>query len=228
MVRAKRLLALIDILTQQQTKTAQQLAIDLSVSERTIYRDLNTLREEGAQIEALPDGGLALSAGWRLPPIMFFSDEMDALLLGARWVATHTDPSLAMRAQRAMAKLNAVLSVPQQEKIKNSALIIAPKQQNTLSVDLAQLRNSIDLETKIQIDYQDLADNASRRVIWPFAIAYYENLALLVAWCELRQDFRNFRTDKIVQIEYLSQKYPNTRLGLHQLWLQKQMQNHVD
>lgn len=224
MVRAKRLLNLIDILSKPEKFNARELAVTLGVSERTIFRDINTLREEGAQIVYSEDEGFILSTGWRLPPVMFTQGELEVISLGLQWVSIHTDNSLKNKAQHAMSKINAVLSPVQKKNIKNSPLIIAPKDKTNISIDLASLRSAIDQEIKVSITYIDLNGNQTNRLIWPFAIAYYENVSLLIAWCEKRQDFRNFRTDRFLKIEYCKQKYPNSKLGLHQLWLQKNIQ----
>ncbi|WP_288497424.1 YafY family protein [uncultured Acinetobacter sp.] len=224
MVRSKRLLSLIDILSKPEKFNARELAVKLGVSERTIFRDINTLREEGAQIEYSEDTGFILSSGWRLPPVMFTQGELEVISLGLQWVSIHTDNSLKKKAQHAMAKINAALSPDQKKNIKNSCLIIAPKDKAKVPIELDSLRSAIDQEIKVFLTYVDLNGNVTNRIIWPFAIAYYENVSLLIAWCEKRQDFRNFRTDRFLKIEYCKQKYPNSKLGLHQLWLQKIIQ----
>lgn len=224
MARAKRLLGLIDLLSQRSGYTAKQLSLSLGVSERTIFRDIKTLREEGAQIDVMEEGGFHIRRGWMFPPIRFSNDEIEAISLGLHWVSVHADIGLRHKAQRALAKFSSVLSVLDREKMLNSFLIIEPKENPELNVDIEALRRSIHSELKIEVEYQDIGQQYTKRVIWPFALAYYDEFSILIAWCEKRQDFRHFRTDRILKIKYLSQNYPNTKFNLHQLWLKKQLE----
>lgn len=229
MIRAKRLLALIDILSKKHRLTAAQLAKELHVSERTIFRDINTLREEGAQIHTTDGNGFSLDAGWMLPPVKFTREEIEALTLGAHWVCTYADPALQRQAQYALNKLSSVLSHAQQEVVNSSPLLIAPNPEKVPTLDMALLRQAIHTEMKINIHYQDIAQQQSHRTVWPFALAYYEHVTLLVAWCENKQAFRHFRIDGILNIDYLKQHYPNTRLNLYDMWLSQQNQeNHIN
>lgn len=229
MVRSKRLFTLIDLLSQHHRHTARELAQQLNVSERTIFRDINSLRAEGAEITA-HDDGFALGNGWMLSPVKLSVKEIEALTLGVRWVSEHTNAALSMHANQALAKLMAVLPTHQTEQVAANTLLIAPADKNHAQQqdNSAALKNYIDAEEKIRIEYQDVSGQSTERIIWPFALAFYEKVSLLIGWCEMRQDFRHFRTDNILKIEALHLHYPNTRLGLHQLWLQKQIEQHHD
>lgn len=223
MIRAKRLLALINILSKTPVLTAAQLAHELKVSERTVYRDINTLREEGAHIHADAEG-FTLRAGWLLPPVNLTPEEVEALTLGARWVTQHADPALQRQAEYALNKLSVVLSSSQQKVLYDSPLLIAPNKTSYTTIDIERLRQAIHAETKIHLHYQDKALQESHRTVWPFALAYYEHVSLLIAWCETKQAFRHFSLNSILAINYLEQHYPNSRLNLYDMWLSQQNQ----
>lgn len=140
------------------------------------------------------------------------------------WVSTHADASLQPKAQQVLNKLKSRLSTPQQALIASSTLLIPPSTTPSKNLNLDLLHLALKRESKLAIDYQDLSGTITHRIVWPFALAYYEQAILLVAWCELRNGFRHFRADRIGHIEPLAQQYPNSRLGLHQLWLQQQIE----
>ncbi|WP_047391366.1 YafY family protein [Chitinibacter sp. ZOR0017] len=220
MARAARLLDLLQLLRQHRFPVSGQvLAAELGISLRTLYRDIATLQAQGAEISGEAGLGYVLKPGFVLPPLMFDQDELDAVLLGLSWVAERTDPALQSAARQALAKISAVLP-PERRPLPGQAVqLVGPvplaPESNTL---LAQLRQAIRRQQVLEIHYLDLQQIPSRRAIWPLAIGYFEQVRVLVAWCELRQSFRHFRTDRISHCEPSGARYAGSRAQLLQAW----------
>src|ERR1700719_3739620 len=165
MSRAQRLLDLIQILRRHRFPVAgTSLADELSISLRTLYRDIDTLKAQGAHIDGEPGVGYVLRPGFLLPPLMFSEDEIEALVLGSRWVAERADAPLGDAARHALAKIAAVAAG---------------------DAELRAIRNAIRTERKLRIDYADGKGATTKRTIWPFALAFFERVRVVVAWCEL-------------------------------------------
>ncbi|MDO6708342.1 YafY family protein [Photobacterium sp. 1_MG-2023] len=222
-MRTERLLQLLQILRQHRHPVSGQfLAEALNVSIRTLYRDIATLQAQGAQIEGEPGIGYVLKPGFFLPPLMLKEQEVAALMLGMRWVSTFADQPLAAAAQEALAKVTAVLPSDVMPGANEVPLRVGPpvKLQDE---DLSLLRKAIQLERQLAITYQDQSGQSTNRVIWPFAIGYFQDGRILAAWCESRQDFRHFRTDRIRQAMLLDQRYPKRRHDLFREWQAQQL-----
>ncbi len=220
MSRAQRLLALIQILRGHRFPvTGAHLAAELGISLRTLYRDIGTLQAQGASIEGEPGLGYLLRPGFMLPPLMFSEDEIEALVLGSRWVAYRGDARLSTAAANALAKIAAVLPNDLRNGLETSALLVGPSARTKPGdAELPQIRLAIRHERKLDIHYRDLKDQDSCRRIWPFALGYFERVRVLVAWCELRQEFRHFRADRIASLTMLDQRYPRRRQTLLKEW----------
>ena len=220
MARSERLLELMQALRwRRRPVSAAELADELSVSMRTIYRDIQTLIGQGAPIEGEAGIGYVLKLGFFLPPLMFADEEIEALVLGSRWVAQRADEPLAKAARNALAKIAAVLPRDLLDSFESSGLfVIATQSQAQDSVDLAPLREAIRSEHKIRIVYESKAAERTERTLWPIAIAFFERVRLLTAWCELRQDYRHFRTDLIVELMPLGERYPRRRRAMLKEW----------
>lgn len=220
MSRAQRLLSLIQLLRSHRFPVpGAQLAETLGISLRSLYRDIATLQEQGARIEAAPGLGYVLLPGFILPPLMFNEDEIEALVLGSRWVAQRTDEPLSAAARSALVKVAAVLPPLLRQALDASALMV-PAGENAAEdkIDLSRLRQAIRNERKVTIHYRDLSNNESHRVIWPFVIGYFDHSRILGGWCELRDEFRHFRTDRILSITVENQRYPRRRQHLLKTW----------
>ena len=183
MRRADRLFQIIQILRRRAAVTrASDLAEELEVSVRTVYRDVADLIGSGVPIEGEAGVGYLLRDGYDLPPLMFTVDEIEALALGASIVASWSDPELARAAEDVRAKIGSVL--PERRKIR--------------------------------LDYADEAGDRSERIVRPLALAFYGPVWVMVAWCELRNDFRNFRLDRMAEAEILETRFapePGKRLA---------------
>ena len=219
--RAARLLQLLEHLrTHRQPVPGATLAQHQGVSLRTLYRDIATLREQGARIEGEPGVGYVLRPGFTLPPLMFSDDELEALVLGARWVASHAaDPELARAARDAVQRIGAVLPPELRLAVETSGLFVparahAPSPAPWLPV----LRRAIRDEHALLLHYRDEGGAVTQRRIWPFAMAFFDQARLIAAWCELRQDFRHFRADRVVDLAHSGTRYPERRHALIRRW----------
>ena len=220
MSRSERLLGLLQVLRRyRQPVSGKALARETGVSIRTLYRDIASLQAQGALIEGAPGVGYLMKPGFTLPPLMFGPEEIDAIVLGMRMVVAHGDYTLAQSAAAALAKIAAVLPVELRRELEASALFIgACNQRVAPALDPDLLRQAIRAERKLRIRYRDQAGEASERVIWPFALVYFDLTRMVMCWCELRAGFRNFRVDRIDEIESLDQRYPKNRQALLAEW----------
>lgn len=200
------------------------LADELGVSLRTLYRDIASLQAQGAHIEGSAGVGYVLSPSFLLPPLMFSATELEALMLGTRWVAQRTDQDLARDARNALAKIASVLPGDLRQMLDDPSLLIAPSPGESLEGQqhLPTLRQGIRQERKLRIRYQDLQGCDSDRTIWPFVLGFFDQVRVLVAWCELRQDIRHFRTDRLSAVELMQERYPARRHALLRQWRDRQ------
>jgi predicted DNA-binding transcriptional regulator YafY len=219
--RTQRLFDLIQILRRHRYPvTGKQLADELDVSLRTLYRDIATLQTQGASIEGEPGLGYVLRPGFMLPPLMFSEEEIEALVLGSRWVARRTDKKLRIAATNVLAKISAVLPEDLRHQLEFSGLLIGPVKTAIENDDEkeALIRYAIRREYKLQMTYIDVKGDESERLIWPLALGFFEEVHVIVAWCELRLDFRHFRTDRIAKLMQCETRYPQRRQTLLKKW----------
>jgi predicted DNA-binding transcriptional regulator YafY len=198
MRRADRLFQIVQKLRRRGVTTARSLAEALEVSERTIYRDVQDLVASGVPIQGEAGVGYALPRGFDLPPLMFTEEELEALVLGARMVEGRADSDLAMAARSLLDKVEAVL--PQRLKGKTTeASLYAPSFHLPERDDdpLRLLRQAIRARQRVRFGYTDKKASASLRTVRPLGLFYWGPSWSLAAWCELRQDFRSFRVDRL-------------------------------
>lgn len=225
MSRSARLLDLIQLL-RRHTRPVSGAAIagELGISLRTLYRDVATLQAQGAHLDGAPGLGYVLRAGFVLPPLMFSADEVEALVLGSRWVSDRGDARLAAAARDALAKIAAVLPPELRLELETSALLVGPGAPIAVGdSDLASIRQAIRQEHKLWLRYQDAGGAASERTIWPFALGFFDRVRVVVAWCELRQAIRHFRTDRISALQDMPVRYPRRRLALLKDWREREI-----
>lgn len=191
------------------------------MSLRTLYRDIASLQAQGAAIEGAPGIGYVMQPGFMLPPLMFRPEEIEALALGLRWVADRGDPGLWSGARDAMAKIGAVLPPDLRRELEASALLVGSAKPRATTVGKPDpLREAVRLENKLRLTYRNPTGTITRRIVWPFALVYFEQSRVLSAWCELRGDFRNFRADRIIKADLLDVRYPKRRHALLRAWRQ--------
>jgi predicted DNA-binding transcriptional regulator YafY len=173
----------------------------------------------GAPVEGEAGMGYLLRPGFFLPPLMFGEDELEALVLGARWVQGQGDPALAAAAASALAKIGTASPKDLRDKIAETGLW-APRFQNPAEQPsgLRIIREAVRREQKLAITYIDEKGATTERIVWPIAIAFFEGKRLLAAWCELRNGFRHFRPDRIASLTATSDRYPTRRAVLMKTW----------
>jgi predicted DNA-binding transcriptional regulator YafY len=220
MSRSERLLDLIQILRRHRRPVSgAELARELAISLRTVYRDIHSLIATGAPIDGEAGIGYVLRPGYTLPPLMFSDEEIEAIVLGSRMVAASTDEKLARAAGNALAKITAVLPDDRRDEVASLGLLAAARPPTAPDgVDLAALRGAIRAECKVWISYGDEIGNRTERRVWPIALTFYDRTRLLAAWCELRQGFRHFRTDRIARLVETPERYPRRRRALMKEW----------
>jgi predicted DNA-binding transcriptional regulator YafY len=224
MSRTGRLFQLMDVLrAHRRPVTAGALAGRLGVSERTIYRDIQTLVSLGAPVEGSAGIGYVLRTGFFLPPLMFDADELEALVLGARWVRQQGDPALSAAADRTLAKIATATPRDLRDHMAETSLFapVWPDATPVVEAFIQPTREAIRRQCKLRITYRDERDAATERVVWPFALAFFEGKRIMAAWCVLRAAIRHFRIDRIVHVEPSTERYPSPRHQLMRRWRQE-------
>jgi predicted DNA-binding transcriptional regulator YafY len=221
MRRADRLFQIIQILRRtQRPVTADAIAQELETSKRTVYRDIADLIGQRAPIRGEAGVGYILEDGFDMPPLMLTPDEVEAAVLGAQLVAQRGgDPALTRAAEDLVAKIAAVIPDTLRPLVLEPAAHAPPSRKPPSDkVDLAQVRQAVRSGRKMILTYRDEQERETSRTIWPFAIGYHEASRLLVAWCELRGDFRSFRTDRVERAEFTGDRYPERPATLRARW----------
>lgn len=211
MRRADRLFQIVQHLRGRRLTTAAQLSRWLQVSERTVYRDIRDLSLSGVPVEGEAGVGYRLSKGFDLPPIMFTLDEVEAMVTGARMVESWGGPTLAAHARSALSKIALALPPARREEIARSRLFapgfhIRPEAAASLEI----VRQAILQRRKVRAEYVDASERRSLRTVRPLAVYFWGTTWTLAAWCESRNDFRNFRLDRMGAVEMLPESFEET------------------
>jgi len=217
---ADRLFQIIQILRRTPKPiTAEALADELGTSKRTVYRDIAHLIGQRVPIRGEAGIGYVLQPGLDLPPLMLTPEEIEAAVLGAQWVAHHSDAELARAAQDLIAKIGAVVPERLRPFVFEPATDMPPARSlATDGLDMARVREQIHSGRKIRLYYRDEQGRESERIVWPVTVGYMETVRHLIAWCELRQDFRSFRTDRVIAAGFLDERYPERPSALRAKW----------
>jgi len=220
MRRSDRLFDIIQRLrTASKPTTAGTLAQELEVTPRTIYRDIATLQARRVPIEGAAGIGYVLRKGFDLPPLMFTIDEVEAIAVGARLVRRLKDPKLQDAADAVLAKVTVVVPDRLRPHISDTPVYVSPGMAaEAAGVDLAEVRAAIRDSRKLYISYADEQGRRTNRVIWPIAMAYYVDVTLVGAWCELRADYRNFRVERIQSSKGLDEHFDQHGGRLFREW----------
>ncbi|EOC0419170.1 YafY family transcriptional regulator [Cronobacter malonaticus] len=219
MTRTQRLLELLQLLrSHRYPVTAATLAERLDVSVRSIYRDIETLKMQGVEIEGSAGIGYILQSDYHLPPLMFDAHEVDALMLGLHWVMRHTDAQLEAAARNAVAKIHAILPENLAQHIRYPSLMVPPPGNDSSLRFLTDIRQAIHQRRKLELVYTDKDGAASSRLVWPIALGFFDAVRMLACWCELRQAFRHFRIDRMQQVIISEQSCPQSRYKLLKEW----------
>ena len=190
--------------------TAKVLAERLEVSERTIYRDIQDLMTSGVPVEGEAGVGYCLRRGYQVPPLMFDEQELQALLFGADVAKSWGDAAMAEAAERILAKIDAVLPERLRPQLASQRLTVPDVRMSEATARmLGDVRDSINQRMRVFIEYRDAESEASERIVWPLTLAYWGISWTVGAWCELRQDFRTFRIDRITTARALRSTFPD-------------------
>lgn len=209
MRRADRLFQIAQYLRGRRLTTAKQLSEWLSVSERTIYRDIQDLSLSGIPIEGEAGVGYRVKVGFDLQPLMFSSDEIDALVIGMRMVQAWGGPQLAASSAAALAKITLALPKDKRDFVEATAMFAPNFHIDPVHGERLELiRQAIARRNKLQLHYTDAKDKTSQRIIWPLAMFFWGGAWSIAAWCETRGDFRSFRLDRVQDFQ-TGKNYPD-------------------
>lgn len=202
MRRADRLFQIIQCLRGGRLTTARQLAERLEVSERTIYRDIRDLKASGVPVDGEAGVGYLLRDGFDIPPLMFDRGELEALVVGARMVEAWGGTALASAATEALKKIGAVVPAALRDRMERSRIFALGFHQSTdLRNILDGITRAIDEKRVLSFDYVREDGENSSRTCHPLGLYFWGKVWTLAAWCELRDDFRHFRADRIARLE---------------------------
>ncbi|MBO9769702.1 MULTISPECIES: helix-turn-helix transcriptional regulator [Xanthomonas] len=220
MSRSQRLFDILEVLRRSSTPVSgAALASETGTSLRTLYRDVTELQALGANIEGEAGIGYVLKHGYVLPTMSFTEDELHALIMGAQWVTRQTDPDLALAARNAIGKIGAVIAPEMKHRLHDEQGYVGRQSSAPpATIDFKSLRRALREQRKIEIAYVDDTGSTSTRRIWPILIGFIESRRFLAAWCELRNDFRLFRLDRVAQATILDERYTEARSQLLKRW----------
>jgi predicted DNA-binding transcriptional regulator YafY len=220
MRRADRLFQIIQILRRStRPVTAAALAQELEVSKRTVYRDVADLIGQRVPIDGEAGLGYLLASDYDMPPLMLTPDEIEAVMLGAQWVAARSDKALANAARDVIAKIAAVVPEHLRPFIVEPSVGVRPTvAMSEEGVDPSRLRSAIREGRKLRLIYRSDAGEETERKVWPVILGYAETTRMLVAWCELRQGFRHFRTDRMIEAVMLDESIGLRHGELRRRW----------
>jgi len=220
MRRTERLFQIIQILRSTRSPiTGRELAEELEISIRTLYRDMAELTAQRIPITGEAGMGYVLDNGYDMPPLMLTADELEAAALGAAWVASEADPSLARAARDLVSKLSE--AIPNELRpivLDASSKPIVTRSKVSVRFDPALLRHAIRERYRLELAYTDGNGETTQRIVWPLLIAFLDRSRYLVAWCETKNDYRHFKTERVQELKVKSEKYPGRRAALIKGW----------
>jgi predicted DNA-binding transcriptional regulator YafY len=223
MARSDRLFRLLQALrTLPSPVTAERLAQETGVSVRSIYRDVDSLREAGAEIGGERGFGYCLIEDGTLPPQVFNRIEIEALVLGLSEVRQMGDPALAEAAAAVLGKVAATLPSARQQQLLHAVSQVHRFENRYAALpDMRVIREGCWREEALTIRYTDKSGELTERDIWPLAIVYFDNMLVVLAWCCLREDFRIFRAERITSVENAGASFRPKRVALLRTYLAK-------
>ncbi|TPG12024.1 helix-turn-helix transcriptional regulator [Sphingomonas oligophenolica] len=197
MRRADRLFQIVQYLRGGRLVTARALAERLEVSDRTIYRDIADLQSTGVPIDGEAGVGYIMRSGYDLPPLMFTREEIVALVTGIRMVKSWGGMDMARAAAEALVKIELVLPEAERARVAN-ANVFAPPMELTDEVRalIDVVETAIESRAILRFGYADRQGATTERRVHPLGLWFWGKVWTLVAWCEMRHDFRMFRLDR--------------------------------
>ena len=219
MRRGDRLFEIIEILRRTKAPiSAQSIGTELGVTKRTVYRDVAALMAQGVPINGEAGVGYILEPGFHMPPLMLTPDEIEAVTLGIMWVKTRGEPELALAADKLITKLETVAPDKYRTSFLEPTVSVSPVDLPEEELGAASIRMAIRRRRKIALEYSDNAGKKTKRVIWPILLGYRDTSRIIAAWCELREGFRYFRTERIAAAEVLDVPIPRRMDLLRTEW----------
>ena len=215
MRRADRLFRLVELLRSRRLATGSWLAAELQISLRTLYRDIHDLAQSGVPVEGEAGVGYRLRYRLDVPPLLFDTSELEALLVGSRMVQAWGDKDLAQAATAALAKIHNVLPDLLRREAQQARLYIPPPQDDRPQ-HLTDLRRAVRQRRVVRMAYRRADGEFSERTLWPLGLFFWGRNWTLVGWCLLRGCFRHFRVDRIGELSVSAERYPDQpdrRLG---------------
>jgi len=202
MRRADRLFQIVQHLRGGRLVTARMLSERLEVSERTIYRDIADLQSTGVPIDGEAGVGYLMREGFELPPLMFTRDEIVALVAGARMVRAFGGAAMARAAEEALIKIGSVLPDSERDRISRTEIHtpswgISDAERQAIDV----MERAVEQRRVLKLDYRDELGRVTERDVRPLGLWFWGEVWTLVGWCELRDDFRTFRIDRIAVMQ---------------------------
>jgi len=220
MRKADRLFQIIQILRRStRPVTAYDIAEELEVSKRTVYRDIAHLMAQRVPIDGEAGFGYVLDAGYDMPPLMLTPDEIEAVMLGLQLVGRLGDAALNHAASDVLAKISSVMPQALLPFIAQPAVGIKPDETELVEAfDTRALRAAIREGRKLRLEYRSADGATTTRIVWPVLLGYADTHSLLIAWCETRQAFRHFRTERMVKVDVLDEAIGMSRGKLRGQW----------
>jgi predicted DNA-binding transcriptional regulator YafY len=209
MRRADRLFRIVQYLRGRRLTTAAQLADWLGVSPRTVYRDVRDLSASGVPVEGEAGVGYRLLPGFDLPPLMFDRAEIEALVAGARIVEAWSGPQMAGAALSALAKIAAALPTAGRIELERAPLFAPAFAGSVPGVRFDTLHRAIAAREVLRLAYRDRSGDTTERCVWPLSLQFWGSAWTVAGWCELREQFRQFRIDRIAHLESAGRAYPD-------------------
>ncbi|MEP6712947.1 MAG: YafY family protein [Ferruginibacter sp.] len=203
MNRIDRLFGILTLLQSKKFVTAEKISDKFEISVRTVYRDIKALCEQGVPVSFEQPKGYFIVEGYFLPPVAFNSEEANALLLMESFVPGFTDQSISIHYTNALNKVKAVLRHSQKEKLEllgNNIKLQLPSRLTNDYAHLALLQSSISSKNILDLQYKNKNEESSNRKVEPIGLVFYAFSWHLVAWCHQRQDYRDFKVSRIVNI----------------------------
>jgi predicted DNA-binding transcriptional regulator YafY len=218
--RSNRLYEIIQMLRGASAPVrAEDLAEELEVTKRTIYRDIVSLQATGVPIEGAAGIGYVMRSGYNLPPLMFTAEEVEAIAVGLSLLGRTGDAGQLQAASRVSGKIADVLPEPSRKSLGHPSLFASQWHAVPGSaVDQRAIREAIRSECKLRLRYRDEQGRVSERIVRPIAMVYYVDSTVLAAWCELRDDFRHFRVDRLASCQALEDRFAGEGDRLRREW----------
>jgi predicted DNA-binding transcriptional regulator YafY len=190
------------------------------VARRTVYRDIAHLIGQRVPIEGEAGFGYVLDSQYDMPPLMLTPEEIEAVLLGVQMVARLGDASITTAARDVIAKIASTIPSDLYPFIAEPAVGLKPGEVTPdLAFDTRPIRRAIREGRKMQIDYCAADSEVTQRIVWPVLLGYADAHSLLIAWCESKQAFRHFRTERVRNLKVLEESIGISKAKLRQQWL---------